>query len=209
MEQIVDFIIHIDENLVAIIDRFGVSSYLIIFLIVFAETGLVVTPFLPGDSLLFAIGALATKGGFNILVSYVILLFAAILGDASNYYIGHHFGKRAFTGNRFFSQENLLKTEEFYKKHGGKTIIFARFIPIIRTFAPFVAGACKMNYEKFFRYNVVGAVAWVTLFLFAGYFFGGIPFIEKNFTIVIFVIIGISVLPGIYHFIKSKLGKNV
>jgi len=207
MNQIIDFILHIDKNLLAIINQFGIWSYFIIFLIIFAETGFVVTPFLPGDSLLFAIGALSAKGGFNIIFAYIPLVFAAVLGDAVNYFIGHKLGRKAFRGKHIFKKEHLESTELFYEKHGGKTIILARFVPIVRTFAPFVAGIGKMNYGKFFSYNVVGGTLWVTLFLFAGYFFGNIPYIKENFTIVIVVIIILSVIPGIYEFVKEKRKK--
>lgn len=207
MQQIIDFILHIDTHLVTIVERFGVLSYAVVFLIIFGETGLVVTPFLPGDSLLFAVGALSTKGGFNIWLIYVILLAAAILGDASNYFIGHKLGRRAFKNNRFFDEESLKKTEEFYKKHGGITIVLARFLPIIRTFAPFVAGVSKMHYPEFFRFNVIGAFVWVTSFLFAGYFFGNLPWIQKNFTYAIFAIIIVSLLPAAYHLVSERLKK--
>lgn len=207
MEQLVEFIVHIDKNLLVILDQYGLYAYAIVFLIIFAETGLVVTPFLPGDSLLFAMGAIAAKGGFNILISYLILFIAAVIGDAVNYHIGHKIGRRAFKGKHLFKEEYLDQTEAFYEKHGGKTIIIARFIPIIRTFAPFVAGIGKMSYREFLSFNIIGAFLWVTAFLWMGYFFGNIPVVEHNFTIVILAIIGISVLPGVYHFLKARLAK--
>lgn len=207
MNQIIDFILHIDQHLLAVINQFGIWSYFIVFLIIFAETGFVVTPFLPGDSLLFAIGALAAKGGFNIIFAYILLVFAAVFGDAVNYFIGHKLGRKAFRGKHIFKKEHLESTELFYEKHGGKTIILARFVPIVRTFAPFVAGIGKMNYRKFFSYNVIGGTLWVSIFLFAGYFFGNIPYIKENFTIVIVVIIILSVIPGIYEFVKEKRKK--
>lgn len=208
MKQIIDFILHIDKHLIAIVENYGLLSYLVIFIIIFAETGFVVTPFLPGDSLLFAIGTLAAKGGFNIFLSYIILLLAAIGGDTVNYYIGHKIGRKAFTGKYFFKEEHLEKTEAFYERHGGKTIIIARFIPIIRTFAPFVAGIGKMQYSKFFSYNIVGGFLWVTTFLFAGYFFGNIPAVKDNFTLAIIVIILLSVIPAIYAYILEHMKKR-
>ncbi len=206
VKAIIDFIMHIDEHLVTILNNFGAFSYVIMFLIIFAETGLVVLPFLPGDSLLFVIGALSVKGGFNIFVIYPILLFAAIIGDSVNYYLGHKLGRRAFQSKYvpFINQDHLDKTEAFYEKHGGRTIIIARFIPIIRTFAPFVAGIGKMSYKEFMTYNLVGGFAWVTLFTFAGYFFGNLPAIKENFTYVIFGIIILSVMPPIYEYIVTK-----
>lgn len=207
MNQIIGFILNIDQHLLFLIERFGAFSYVIIFLIIFAETGFVVTPFLPGDSLLFAIGALSAKGGFNIISVYVLLASAAVLGDAVNYFIGHKLGRKAFRGKHIFKKEHLESTELFYEKHGGKTIILARFVPIIRTFAPFVAGIGKMNYGKFFSYNVVGGTLWVTLFLFAGYFFGNIPLVKENFSIVIIAIIILSVTPGVYQYVKEKRKK--
>jgi membrane-associated protein len=213
MREIIDFILRIDEHLITIVENYGLLSYLVIFLIIFAETGFVVTPFLPGDSLLFAIGALAAKDGFNIFLSFGLLLVAAIAGDALNYYIGHKIGRKAFTGKHLFKEEHLKKTEEFYERHGGKTIIMARFIPILRTFAPFVAGVGKMEYSKFFSYNVVGGTIWVALFIFAGYFFGNIPAVKDNFTLVIMAIIVLSVIPAAYayaveHMKKRKAKKN-
>lgn len=208
MRAIIDFIVHIDQHLITIVNNFGLLSYIIVFLIIFGETGLVVTPFLPGDSLLFAIGALAAKGGFNILIAYPVLLAAAILGDACNYQIGHLLGRRAFTGKHIFKKEHLEKTEAFYEKHGGKTIILARFMPIVRTFAPFVAGVGKMTYPKFFSYNVVGSLLWVTAFLFMGYFVGNIPAIKENFSFAIILIIVLSVLPAVYHYLKDKMANN-
>lgn len=207
MQQLISFILHIDKYMIQIINDFGIFTYIIVFAIIFAETGLVVTPFLPGDSLLFVIGALSAKGSLNIFVWFIILLGAAIIGDAVNYFIGHRLGRKAFRGKHIFNEENLLKTEAFYEKHGGKTIILARFIPIIRTFAPFVAGACRMNYDRFFSYNIIGGFLWVSLFLFGGFFFGNIPAVEENFTLVIVAIIAISVLPGVYHWLKSHLTK--
>jgi membrane-associated protein len=205
ISDLVDFILHLDVHLNSIIKNFGIWTYLILFLIIFLETGVVVTPFLPGDSLLFAAGSFAALGSLNVFALFILLTLAAILGDTLNYWIGHFIGPRAFSGNsRFLKKEYMDRTHEFYEKHGGKTIILARFIPIIRTFAPFVAGIGAMDYPRFFFYNVIGAVLWVSLFTFGGYFFGNLPFVRDNFTIVILVIILISVLPGVFEFLREK-----
>jgi membrane-associated protein len=206
ISYVVDLILHLDEYLNTIIQSFGVWTYLILFMVIFMETGFVITPFLPGDSLIFAAGTLASLGSLNIVVLFVVLSAAAILGDTVNYWIGHYIGPRAFSGNiRFLKKEYLDKTHGFYEKHGGKTIIIARFIPIIRTFAPFVAGIGAMTYSKFIVYNVVGGVAWVALFLFGGYFFGTLPFVQNNFAVVIIAIIFISVLPGVIEFLRERM----
>lgn len=210
--ELINFILHIDESLASIINLFGPLTYVILFLIIFAETGLVVTPFLPGDSLIFAVGTFAGGGYLNISFIYSILLIAAILGDTVNYWLGHHLGVRVFSkGNsRIFNKSYLEKTSEFYKKHGGKTIILARFVPIIRTFAPFVAGVGKMHYSTFISYNVVGGFIWVTSLTFAGYFFGQIPLIKNNFEYVIIGIVLISIFPILAEFLKHKyFSKNV
>lgn len=205
ISQLVDFILHLDVHLNEIIQNFGIWTYLILFLIIFLETGVVITPFLPGDSLLFAAGSFAALGSLNVWVLFITLIFAAILGDTINYWIGHYIGPKAFSGNiRFLKKEYLDRTHEFYEKHGGKTIILARFIPIIRTFAPFVAGIGAMNYSRFLVYNVVGAFIWVTLFTFGGYFFGNLPIIKENFTLAILAIILISVLPGVVEFLRER-----
>jgi membrane-associated protein len=205
LSSLVDFILHLDTHLNEIIQTYGVWTYAILFLIIFLETGLVVTPFLPGDSLLFAAGSFAALGVLNPIVLFVLLSFAAILGDTVNYWIGHFIGPRAFSGNiRFLKKEYLLRTHEFYERHGGKTIILARFIPIIRTFAPFVAGIGAMTYPRFFAYNVVGGVLWVGLFVFGGYYFGNLPFVKENFTLVIVAIIFISVVPGLIEFFRER-----
>lgn len=208
--NLADFFIHLDEHLASIIALFGIWTYVILFLIIFAETGLVVTPFLPGDSLLFVVGTLAGGGFLNIWVVYFTLLIAAILGDTVNYWIGHHFGKRVFTkeNSRFFNKAYLEKTREFYDKHGGKTIIIARFVPIIRTFAPFVAGVGNMHYGTFISYNIVGAFIWVTSLTLAGYFLGALPIVKENFETAIFLIIGISLIPVLFEFIKHRLEKR-
>ncbi len=205
--EIIKSLLNFDESLATIINLFGPFTYVLLFLIIFAETGLVVAPFLPGDSLLFATGTLAGSGYLNIFIMYFILLVAAILGDTVNYWIGHHFGSRVFTkeNSRIFNKAYLEKTSEFYKKHGGKTIIIARFIPIVRTFAPFVAGIGKMHYGIFLSYNVVGGFIWVTTLTFAGYFFGQMPLIKNNFEFAVIGIVLISLLPMIYEIIKHKL----
>ncbi len=209
--EIFDFILHIDEYLATIIELFGVWTYLILFAIIFAETGFVVTPFLPGDSLLFAVGALAGGGFLNIGYVYFILLAAAIIGDTVNYWIGHYIGPKVFSreNSRFFNKAYLEKTRAYFELHGGKTIIFARFLPIIRTFAPFVAGIGKMHYSTFLLYNVVGALLWVTSLTFAGYFLGGLPFVKANFEYMIFGIIALSLLPLLVEYIKHKRGPKV
>jgi membrane-associated protein len=207
IKSIIDFILHIDHHLVEIVSDYQTWTYLILFLIIFAETGLVVTPFLPGDSLLFAAGAIIAKPdtGLNVFFMFLLLCVAAILGDLVNYHIGKYIGPRAFSGKyKLLKVDYLNKTQAFYNKHGGKTIIYARFIPIIRTFAPFVAGIGTMSYTKFASFNVIGGIAWVGSFLFLGYFFGGIPVIKNNFTYVIFGIIFVSILPPIIEVIRSR-----
>ncbi len=211
IKLIIDFILHIDDHLVELSSNYGVWVYAIIFLIVFCETGFVVTPFLPGDSLLFATGTIVVMpgSGLNILVMGLVVIVAAILGDTTNYHIGKAFGMRIFKKpSRFIKQEYLDKTHAFYEKHGGKTIIYARFIPIIRTFAPFVAGIGVMNYTKFIIYNIVGGILWAVLFLGAGYLFGNIPLIRDNFSIVILVIIFISLLPVLFEVFKARFSKK-
>ena len=206
ISQLINFILHIDKYLSTLIANVGVWTYVILFGIIFLETGFVITPFLPGDSLLFAAGAFAGKGDLNIWVLLISLSIAAILGDTVNYWIGHYIGPRAFSGNiRFLKKDYLDRTHDFFEKHGGKTIILARFIPIIRTFAPFVAGAASMTYGKFITYNVVGGIAWVSIFTLGGYFFGRLPFVQQNFTLVIVAIIIISVLPGVVEFLREKI----
>jgi len=208
ISSFVDLILHLDKYLSEIIQNYGFWTYLILFLIIFMETGFVITPFLPGDSLLFAAGTFASPAlgsGLNIIILWVLLVAAAILGDTINYWIGHYIGPRAFSGNiRFLKVEYLDRTPQFYEKHGGKTIILARFVPIVRTFAPFIAGIGAMSYGRFFTYNVVGAVLWVSIFLFGGYFFGTLPFVQENFTLVVLAIILISVLPAVYEVLKER-----
>jgi membrane-associated protein len=201
MMSLIDFILHVDRHLLELVQGYGLWSYGILFAIVFLETGVVVTPFLPGDSLLFAAGALAAVGAFDLPLLLLLLNVAAILGDTVNYWIGRKVGASVFTeGSRFFKQEHLLRTQQFYERHGGKTIILARFVPIIRTFAPFVAGVGRMHYGRFWAYNVIGAIVWVWGFGLLGYLFGNLPIVKKNFTLVILVIILISVLPIVREF---------
>jgi membrane-associated protein len=205
IRELIDFFLLLDEHLSQLISRYGTGTHLILFLIVFCETGLVITPFLPGDSLLFAAGTFAALGALDLWVLIVLLIVAAIVGDTVNYWVGSYVGPRAFGGNvRFLKTEYLERTHAFYEKHGGKTIILARFIPIIRTFAPFVAGVGAMSYPKFLTYNVVGAVIWVVLFVLGGYFFGNIPTVRQNFSLVILAIIAISVLPIIIEAVRSR-----
>ena len=211
IKSIIDFILHIDAHLLELTNSYGIWVYAILFLIVFCETGLVVTPFLPGDSLLFAAGAILALPGseLNIFLMGLLLTIAAIAGDATNYHIGKAIGVRILKiKSRFIKQEYLDKTHAFYEKHGGKTIIYARFIPIIRTFAPFVAGIGTMNYGKFFSFNVIGGILWVVLFLGAGYLFGNIPLIKNNFSVVILTIIFVSLLPVFFEYIKSLRSKS-
>ncbi len=205
ISNLVDLFLHLDQHLNEIIQTYGVWTYAILFSIIFMETGLVVTPFLPGDSLLFAAGTFAGMGSLNVWILFISLSFAAILGDTVNYWIGHYIGPRAFSGNiRFLKKEHLERTHAFYEKHGGKTIILARFIPIIRTFAPFVAGIGAMSYGHFISYNIIGGVLWVGIFVFFGYFFGNLPFVQEHFSLVVIAIILISVLPGVYEFLKER-----
>lgn len=205
IQTALDFFMHLDVHLGEIIARYGAGTYLVLLLIVFCETGLVITPFLPGDSLLFAAGAFAALGSLDPVLLIVLLAAAAIAGDTVNYWIGAAIGPRAFTGEiKLLKREHLERTHAFYEKHGGKTIILARFIPIIRTFAPFVAGIGSMQYTRFLVYNVVGGAVWVTLFVLAGYFFGNLPAVRKNFTYVIMAIILISVMPIAVEFVKSR-----
>jgi membrane-associated protein len=206
----IDFFLHLDKHLYDLITNFGFWVYLILFLIIFCETGLVVTPFLPGDSLIFAAGALAATGSLNIFLLYIILLGAAILGNMTNYTIGHLIGPRVFhfENSFFFKKEYLERTHKFFEKHGGKTVIITRFIPILRTFAPFVAGVGYMKYLKFSIYNLIGGFSWVSLFIFTGFFFGNIPFIKNNFGFVVIGIIFVSVIPVIIEIIRSKFIKK-
>lgn len=211
LHSIIDFVLHIDKHLVEIVNSYETWTYLILFLIIFAETGFVVTPFLPGDSLLFAAGAIVAKPEtqLNIWVMCLLLIIAAILGDMANYHIGKYLGPRAFSGKyKLLKHEYLEKTQAFYTKYGGKTIIYARFVPIVRTFAPFVAGVGTMSYSRFAAFNVIGGILWVASFLFLGYFFGGLPVFKENFTYVIFAIIIISLLPPLFEVAKSRFTRK-
>ncbi|MDK4689003.1 DedA family protein [Kingella negevensis] len=209
--QLLDFILHIDKHLVTLVAQHGAWVYAILFLIVFCETGLVVTPVLPGDSMLFAAGAVAatSNGVLNVHLLVALLIVAAIAGDASNFEIGKHFGEKLFANknSRIFKQEYLDKTHAFYEKYGGKTIILARFVPIVRTFAPFVGGMGKMNYGQFFRYNVIGALAWVLGITYLGYAFGNVPAVKNNFGLVVIAIIVVSVVPMIVEIVRAKMKK--
>lgn len=203
---IIDFILHIDQHLTELAAQYGTWIYAILFLIIFCETGLVVTPFLPGDSLLFAAGGIAAIGEMNIHVMVALLITSAIIGDAVNFMIGKYFGAKLFANpdSKIFKRNYLDKTHKFYEKYGGKTIIIARFVPIVRTFAPFVAGMANMHYGRFIRYNVIGAVLWVVLFSYAGYFFANIPVVKNNLGLVLGAIIVISVLPGVIEVLRAK-----
>jgi membrane-associated protein len=209
LAQVFDFFLHLDVHLAEITTRYGVWTYAILFLIVFCETGLVVTPFLPGDSLLFAAGAISALGSLDPILLSVLLVLAAIIGDTVNYWIGSWIGPRAFAGeHRFLKKEYLDRTHAFYVKHGGKTIILARFVPIIRTFAPFVAGVGAMHYPRFLAFNVVGALLWVGLFVPIGYFFGNLPQVKDNFSLVILGIILLSVLPMVIEIVRGTREKR-
>ncbi|OON70474.1 DedA family protein [Hymenobacter sp. CRA2] len=207
IKHFIDFVLHLDKHLLDLVNQYDTWTYAILFLIIFVETGVVVLPFLPGDSLLFAAGSLAALNGspLNVVLLILLLIVAAVLGDALNYHIGDWIGPRVFARDyRFLKREHLLRTQEFYEKHGAKTIIIARFIPIIRTFAPFIAGVGTMSYVRFLSYNLVGAVLWVTLLTGAGYFLGSIPWIQQNFGLLTIGIIVVSVLPVIFEFIKQR-----
>jgi membrane-associated protein len=205
LRQLVDLFLHLDVHLSQVIAQYGTWTYFILLVIVFCETGLVVTPFLPGDSLLFAAGTFAALGALDLWVLVPLLIAAAVVGDTVNYWVGAWIGPRAFEGNlRFLRKEHLDRTRAFYERHGGKTIILARFVPIVRTFAPFVAGVGTMSYGRFITYNVVGAVLWVGLLVLAGFFFGTIPVVRENFTMVILAIIAISVMPMVVEALRGR-----
>jgi membrane-associated protein len=209
--QFLDFLLHIDKHLGEIIQQYRTWSYLILFFIIFAETGFVFTPFLPGDSLIFAAGAFAAIGAFNFGFLFCVLATASICGDTTNYWIGNFIGPKIFHKEkvRSLKKEYLMKTHQFYEKHGGKTIILAKFIPIIRTFAPFVAGIGSMTYRRFVMFNITAAIIWVGTFVSFGYFFGNLPFVKNNFSVVILVIILISMMPGIIGYIRHKFFNSV
>jgi len=204
--NLLDFFLHLDKYLSVVIENYGTWTYLLLFLVIFMETGFVVTPFLPGDSLLFAAGTFAALGVLNVAFLLLLLAGAAILGDTVNYWIGHYVGPRVFRENvRFVKKEYVERTHEFYERHGGKTIVLARFVPIIRTFAPFVAGVGRMTYGRFVTYNVVGGIVWVSLFILGGFFFGNLPVVKGNFSLVIVAIIAVSLLPAVYEVLRTRL----
>lgn len=206
LTQFIDLFLHLDKSLSTVIQTYGSTTYIILFVVILCETGLVILPFLPGDSLLFAAGAFAAKGDMDITLLFLTLCIAAISGDSINYEVGRLIGPRIARRekSRFVNKEHIAKTHEFYEKYGAKTIIIARFIPIIRTFAPFVAGLGNMGYKKFLHYNVIGGIAWVAICLFAGYLFGNIPLVKQNFTMVIFAIIIVSILPAVIEYIRQR-----
>lgn len=206
LQHFIIFFLHLDKSLSAVIANYGTWTYLILFLIIFCETGMVLTPFLPGDSLLFAAGSFAAIGSLDVKWLFLLLSIAAILGDTVNYAVGQYIGLKAFQKNnsRFFKKEYLDKTHKFYEKYGAKTVVLARFVPIVRTFAPFVAGTGAMQYGKFIKYNIIGALAWVGLFVFGGYFFGNISIVKENFSIVILIIIVASLIPGVVELLRHR-----
>lgn len=206
----VDLVLHLDEHLLDLTEAYGIWVYAILFVIIFCETGLVVTPFLPGDSLLFAVGSLAALGALDLVTVLLLLTIAAVLGDTVNYWIGAYVGPKVFTEghSRFLKREHLERTHAFYEKYGGKTIVIARFVPIVRTFAPFVAGIGAMTYRKFFAYNVGGGLLWVVGLVLAGFWFGNLPFVKNNFSAVIGMIILISLLPGIIEYVRHRAKKS-
>lgn len=206
----VDFVLHMDEHLATIVTNMGAWSYGLLFAVIFVETGVVIMPFLPGDSLLFAAGSIAAMGSFKVVLLWALMAVAAILGDTVNYWIGHFVGPRVFREEvKWLKREHLERTQKFYEKHGGKTIFLARFIPIIRTFAPFVAGIGRMRYGYFISYNIFGGLIWTALFVFGGYFFGNLPFVRDNFSIIIIAIIVISVIPAVIEVLKARKEKKV
>jgi len=206
ISQGIEVFLHLDKYLDILIQNFGAWSYLLLFCIIFAETGLVVTPFLPGDSLLFAAGTLAALGSFKVGLLFAALALAAIIGDSVNYAAGKFLGERLFRNekSRIFKKEYLKRTHKFYEKYGGKTIVIARFVPIIRTFAPFVAGVGEMSYLRFFIYNVAGGILWVAVFVLGGFYFGNMPLIKRNFSLAIFAIIFLSILPGVIEYWRHR-----
>jgi len=206
IRQLIDVLLHLDRHLSRVIQDYGMWTYLILFLIIFCETGLVVTPILPGDSLLFAVGTFAARGALDINLVLILLSVAAVAGDTLNYAIGYRLGPQVFRkeGVRFLNREYLDRTHQFYERHGAKTIVIARFVPIVRTFAPFVAGIGRMSYSRFVVYNVVGGVGWIVILVLGGYAFGNIPVVKQNFTLVIFAIIILSILPGVVEFLRQR-----
>ncbi|TNF69611.1 MAG: DedA family protein [Gammaproteobacteria bacterium] len=205
--SIIDFVLHLNVHLKELVEQFGSWSYGILFLIIFLETGVVFAPFLPGDSLLFAAGSIAVFTHINVHLLIFLLIIAAFVGDTCNYWIGHWFGEKILE-KKWIKRQYIDKTHEFFERHGGKAIVIARFVPVIRTFAPFVAGLSDMSYRKFMIYNLAGAILWVVLVTYAGYFFGNVPIVKENFTIVIFVIIILSIMPAVFEFIRHKYFKK-
>lgn len=209
IKGLLDYFLHLDDKLVGFIQLYGTWTYGIIFAIVFVETGLVIMPLLPGDSLLFAVGSLCGTGALDLMTSMVLLFIAAVLGDTLNYSIGRYLGPIVFEKDyKLIKKKHLMQAQEFYEKHGGKAIIIARFIPIVRTFAPFVAGVGKMDYKRFILFNIVGGFVWVVGLTLLGYFFGSLPFVKKNFELVIFGIIGLSLLPIVFAYLNEKFSKK-
>ena len=209
LPSFIDFVLHIDKHLSTLIQTYGVGTYLILFLIVFCKTGLVVTPFLPGHSLLFASGAFAAQGVLNFGILVALLVFASIAGDSANFSIGRHIGKKLERNEKLVNPHYIKHTQEFYKKYGSKTIVLARFVPIVRTFAPFVAGIGRMNYSQFMFYNVIGGIIWVGLFTTAGYLFGNIPWVQDNFGIVVIGIIIASIIPAVVEFVRHRKNNSL
>jgi len=209
--HIVYFFMHLDQHLIWVLEQYGNWIYLLLFLIIFCETGIVVTPFLPGDSLLFVVGAMWAHMALNVSGIFLLLSLAAIAGDTVNYWVGAYVGPAIFEKEtvRFLNKEHLQKAQQFYEKHGSRTIVLARFIPIIRTFAPFVAGIAKMHYSHFMRYNIIGGILWNALFIFSGYFLGHLPVVQKNFTPIIYAIILLSLLPVVIEYVRSRRKKSV
>jgi membrane-associated protein len=205
---LVDLFLHLDQHLSQVVQEYGFGTYLLLFLIIFMETGLVVTPFLPGDSLLFAAATFASPAlgsPLNIWLLYLLLFGSAVVGDTANYWMGHYLGERAFSQpHRFLKREYLERTHAFYERHGGKTIILARFIPIIRTFAPFIAGVGEMSYLRFISYNIIGGFLWVSVFTWGGYFFGNLPVVKNNFSLVVIAIIAISLMPAVLEVYRER-----
>jgi membrane-associated protein len=210
IQLVISFILHIDSHLLDLFNQYGLWIYGILFLIIFCETGLVVTPFLPGDSLLFATGALVAGSVLDVNIMALVVISAAVLGNTVNYTIGHFFGERLFRNpdSKIFRRDYLQKAQDFYARHGGKTIVMTRFVPIVRTFAPFAAGMGSMTYKRFMVYNVVGALLWVGIFLYAGFYFGNLPVVRKNFTLLIMAILVVSVLPIVYEAWKARKAKS-
>ncbi|MEW6194318.1 MAG: DedA family protein [Bacteroidota bacterium] len=209
LNYLIDLFLNLDEHLHELILQYGTFTYAILFVVIFAETGFVFTPFLPGDSLLFAAGTFAAKGSFDVTLLFIILSLAAVIGDTINYWIGHFIGLKIFDKYpRLLKKEYLDRTHRFYEKHGGKTIILARFFPIIRTFAPFVAGVGKMTYSKFISYNVIGGVLWCAIFIYVGYFFGNLDFVKNNFSVIVLAIVIIPGLPTAYEFARQLMRKR-